>query len=48
MNIILGCNHLARIRGSEQHLFSLAKEFKLLKHNVFILLGNFTLKGKNV
>ena len=46
MNIILGCNHLHELGGSEQHLFSLAKEFKLLKHNVFILLGNFTLKGK--
>lgn len=46
MNIILGCNHLHELGGSEQHLFSLAEEFKKLKHNVYVLLGNFTLKGK--
>lgn len=46
MNIILGCNHLHELGGSEQHLYSLAEEFKNLNHNVYVLLGNFTLKGK--
>ena len=30
MNIILGCNHLHELGGSEQHLYSLAEEFKNL------------------
>lgn len=45
MNILLGCNHLHELGGSEQHLYTLAKEFKAIEHNVFVLLGNFTLKG---
>jgi len=46
MNIILGCNHLHELGGSEQHLFALAEEFTNQNHNVYVLLGNFTLKGK--
>tara|TARA_R110001592_G_scaffold150456_1_gene376445 strand:- start:433 stop:1371 length:939 start_codon:yes stop_codon:yes gene_type:complete len=46
MNILLGCNHLHELGGSEQHLYTLAEEFTRLNHNVYVLLGNFTLKGK--
>ena len=45
MNILLGCNHLHELGGSEQHLYTLAKEFKLKRHHVYVILGNFTLKG---
>lgn len=45
MNILLGCNHLHELGGSEQHLYTLAKGFKRLGDNVYVLLGNFTLKG---
>ena len=45
MNILLGCNHLHELGGSEQHLFTLAKQFTKDGHNVYVILGNFTLKG---
>ncbi len=45
MNILLGCNHLNELGGSEQHLYTLSKAFSKLNHNVYVILGNFTLKG---
>ena len=45
MNILLGSNHLHELGGSEQHLYTLAKEFKRQGHKVYVILGNFTLKG---
>lgn len=45
MNILLGSNHLHELGGSEQHLYTLAKEFKRQGHKVYVMLGNFTLKG---
>jgi len=45
MNILLGCNHLNELGGAEQHLYTLSKAFSKLNHNVYVILGNFSLKG---
>jgi len=45
MNILLGCNHLHEIGGSEQFNYTLAKAFINSGVNVYVMLGNHTLKG---
>ena len=45
MNILLGCNHLHELGGSEQFNYTLAKALKDEGANVYVMLGNHTLKG---
>jgi hypothetical protein len=45
MNILLGCNHLHELGGSEQYNYTLAESFIKQGYNVYVMLGNHTLKG---